>query len=299
MAGAGEVPSRLFPPCLSRRAFLTVAAAGPFAASLLADARANTGAQSAGSFGLEGEAVQGGWLRGIAPAGTRTLLLGDAVVDLASDGRFLIAFDRDAVPEAKLAAIMPDNSVREQVLAIARRAWRIEQVNAPLRPGALPDAEYQRVRTAELEQIRAARSLQTGAQGWRQVFAWPAAGRISGRFGSQRIYQGQPGAYHSGLDIAGPTGTLFTAPADGTVILAAEAPFTLEGRLLMIDHGMGLNSAFLHCSAHLVEAGDRIVQGQPIGQIGATGRASGPHLHWSLKWRDSRLDPLLFLPPRF
>ena len=276
---------------LSRRSFLTVAAVGPLGLAL----GANTGS---GSFMLQGEAMQGGWLRGNAPAGTRTLLLNGAAVDLAPDGRFLIAFDRDAGPEAKLAAIMPDNSVREQALAIAPRAWRIENVNAPLRPGKLPDAEYERIRAAELDQIRAARSLQTGAQGWRQAFAWPAAGRISGRFGSQRVYQGQPGAYHSGLDIAGPTGAPFIAPADGTVILSAETPFSLEGRLLMIDHGMGLNSAFLHCSAHLVKAGDRIVQGQPIGHIGATGRASGPHLHWSLKWRESRLDPMLFLPPR-
>ena len=278
-------------PGLSRRDFLTVSAAGPLMLAL----RANVGS---GPFVLEGEATQGGWLRGFAPAGTQTLLLDGAAVDLAPDGRFLIAFDRDAGPEAKLAAVMPDNSAREQVLAIAPRAWRIEHVNAPLRPGKLPDAEYQQIRAAELEQIRAARSLQTGAQGWRQAYAWPAAGRISGRFGSQRVYQGQPGAYHSGLDIAGPNGTPFAAPADGTVILAAEMPFTLEGRLLMIDHGMGLNSAFLHCSAHLVKVGDRVVRGQPIGHIGATGRASGPHLHWSLKWRDSRLDPLLFLPPR-
>jgi murein DD-endopeptidase MepM/ murein hydrolase activator NlpD len=90
---------------------------------------------------------------------------------------------------------------------------------------------------------------------------------------------------------------VFNAPADGVVILAAESPFTLEGRLLMIDHGMGLNSAFLHCSELLVREGERVTQGQPIGRIGMTGRASGPHLHWSIKWRDARLDPLLFAGP--
>ena len=133
------------------------------------------------------------------------------------------------------------------------------------------------------------------SDGWRQRFIWPVMGRLSGRFGSQRIYNGTPGAYHSGLDIAtGASGTPFVAPADGVVILAAASPFTLEGRLLMIDHGMGLNSAFLHCSALAVQVGDRVRQGQYIGRIGMTGRATGPHLHWSIKWREARLDPLLF-----
>ena len=117
-------------------------------------------------------------------------------------------------------------------------------------------------------------------------------------FGSQRVYRGTPGAYHSGTDIAtGASGTPFVAPADGVVILVAESPFTLEGNLLMIDHGMGLNSAFLHCSQVLVREGDVVKQGQTIGLIGMTGRATGPHLHWSMKWRDSRLDPILFTGP--
>jgi murein DD-endopeptidase MepM/ murein hydrolase activator NlpD len=81
------------------------------------------------------------------------------------------------------------------------------------------------------------------------------------------------------------------------VILAAQSPFTLEGNLLMIAHGMGLNSAFLHCSQLLVHEGERVRQGQVIGRVGMTGRATGPHLHWSIKWRDSRLDPLLFAGP--
>ena len=123
------------------------------------------------------------------------------------------------------------------------------------------------------------------------------AGRISGRFGSQRVYRGQPGSYHTGLDIAGGPGTTYVAPADGTVVLAASEPFTLEGYLLIVDHGQGLSSAFLHSSELLVREGDSVRQGQPIGRIGATGRATGPHLHWGLMWRGLRLDPLLFVGP--
>jgi murein DD-endopeptidase MepM/ murein hydrolase activator NlpD len=150
----------------------------------------------------------------------------------------------------------------------------------------------------ELARIAAARAKDHDVEGWRQDFVWPVKGRISGRFGSQRVYRGEPGAYHSGLDIAtGASGTPFVAPADGVVILATETPFSLEGYLLMIDHGNGLNSAFLHNSRIVVREGERVRQGQHIGDIGATGRATGPHLHWGLMWRGQRLDPLLFVGP--
>jgi murein DD-endopeptidase MepM/ murein hydrolase activator NlpD len=98
------------------------------------------------------------------------------------------------------------------------------------------------------------------------------------------------------MDIAAPNGTYFVAPADGVVTLAATDAFTLEGHLLMIDHGMGLNSAFLHCSELLVKEGDHVKQGQVIGRVGATGRASGPHLHWGMKWNNARVDPKLLIP---
>lgn len=152
------------------------------------------------------------------------------------------------------------------------------------------------IRGPELERIAAARARETGAQGWRESFIRPASGRYSGFFGSQRVYRGEPGAYHSGLDIAGGAGGQVVAPASGVVVLAADAPFTLEGNLLIIDHGQGLNSAFLHLSRIDVREGEAVSKGQPIGRIGATGRTTGPHLHWSLKWHGARLDPLLFLP---
>ena len=116
-------------------------------------------------------------------------------------------------------------------------------------------------------------------------------------FGSQRIYNGDPGSYHSGVDIAAPTGTYYVAPADGVVTLAASSPFTLEGNLLMIDHGMGLNSAFLHSAEILVREGQEVKRGEPIGRIGSTGSATGPHLHWSMKWNDARIDPILLTGP--
>ena len=249
-------------------------------------------------FGLTGALTQGGWARGQAPPGTAALGLSGQPVSVARDGRFFIAFDRDSAPDLQLAARLGDGRTLARTLVIAPRAWQIERIPLGPRPGTPPNEDYARRRSAELARINAARSVDHLVEGWRQQFVWPVYGRLSGRFGAQRIYNGTPGSYHSGMDIAtGASGTPFVAPADGVVTLAAESPFSLEGNLLLIDHGMGLNSAFLHCSSHAVKAGDVVRQGQFIARIGKTGRATGPHLHWSLKWRDFRLDPLLFVGP--
>lgn len=253
--------------------------------------------KAAAEFVLTGEMTQGGWVKGIAPAGTAALSFGGRSIPVAPDGRFLIAFDRDAGPSTTLTARLIDGRVASKAIAVSPRAWNIERVSVGMRPGGTPSADFARRRAVELQRIAAARAFDTGSGGWRQQFIWPATGRLSGMFGSQRIYRGTPGSYHSGTDIAGGAGTAFVAPADGVVTLAAQSPFTLEGYLLMLDHGMGLNSAFLHCSEILVREGERVKQGQVIGRIGATGRATGPHLHWSIKWRDARLDPILFTGP--
>ncbi len=253
-------------------------------------------AAAPGSLTYAGELTQGGWMRGKAPAGTTALALNGQPVAIAPDGSWFAAFDRDAGTIATLTATLKGRRISQPV-SVSPRAWRIENVNIARKPGG-PTEAFMAIRRPELDRINAARALKTNAQGWRQHFIWPAKGRISGRFGSQRIYRGEPGAYHSGLDIAtGTSGTPFMAPADGVVVLAAEKPFTLEGNLLMLDHGMGLNSAFLHCSEILVKQGDHVRQGQVIGRIGMSGRATGPHLHWSIKWNEARLDPILFTGP--
>lgn len=242
-------------------------------------------------FTLAGLAEQGAAMVGQAPSDTRALTLDGKAIPLASDGRFLIAFDRDAGSSARLVAMLADGRSVERLIAVAPGRWRLEHINAPYRGSAASDADFERRRPAELAQIAAARNMRVDSDGWRQTFRWPVTGRLSGFFGSQRVYQGKPGSYHSGTDVAVPAGTPFVAPADGVVVLAAGAPFTLEGNLLIVDHGMGLSSAFLHCQRLDVKVGDRVVQGQVLGTVGRTGRATGPHMHWGLKWRDARLDP--------
>ncbi|QIQ87423.1 M23 family metallopeptidase [Erythrobacter sp.] len=254
-----------------------------------AESRASEG------FEVEGRLIQGGFLRGTAPAGAETVTLADQPVDIASDGSFFAAFDRDAPETLVLEAELANGAHVRRELAIARRDWDIERVNVAKRSGGTSEAWWKK-RKPEWEAIVAARAKETGATGWRQDFIWPVKGRISGRFGRQRIYRGEPGSYHSGIDIAPGAGTPFVAPADGVVVLARTG-FSLEGSLIIIDHGMGLNSAFLHASKIAVEEGEAVEQGQYIGNVGSSGRATGPHLHWSLKWKDWRLDPLLLAGP--
>jgi len=249
------------------------------------------------TFLFEGEITQGGWIRGQTPAGTVSARLGEQKLALDAEGRFFAAFDRDAGPTAQLVAELANGRTIASPVTVSPRAWNIEHVDVARRPGG-PSEAFMKIRRPELEQIYAARAVESDIGGWRQDFIWPVTGRISGRFGSQRVYRGEPASYHSGLDIAtGESGTPFVAPADGVVVLAAGKPFSLEGNLLIIDHGQGLNSAFLHLSKIAVKEGDVVRRGQYIGNIGSSGRATGPHLHWSIKWRDARLDPLLFLGP--
>lgn len=290
---------------MRRRAALTVALLGwlsPLMAAPVQLDRAAGAAPSSDHRALEvtGTLEQGGLATGTAPVDAALTLDGQPV-RVAPDGRFVIAFDRDAAPVAELRSVARGGAILVQRLAVAPRAWRIERL--PTLPRhTQPEPEFAALRAPEAAAIAAARATVTDAQGWRQHFRWPAAGRQSGWFGSQRIYAGEPGSYHSGADVAVPDGTPVAAPADGVVILAADHPFTLEGNLLMIDHGMGLSSALLHLSRIDVRVGEHVRQGQVVGLSGHSGRATGPHLHWGLRWREARLDPLLVTgtppPPR-
>lgn len=245
------------------------------------------------SISLEPGAVfeQGALVRGrIAPAGGALTLDGEALAT-APDGRFIIGLDRDATGTRTLRLNPRDGRPPvEQQLTVVARSWSIQNIDAPLRGAARSDAEFDRRRPGELAQMAQARAREVTSDGWQQSFRWPVAGRISGVFGSQRVYRGTPSSFHNGVDIAVPTGTPYVAPADGVVILAASEPFTLEGYLLMIDHGNGLSSVFLHSSRLDVHTGDVVRQGQQLGAVGMTGRATGPHLHWAMRWRGAKID---------
>lgn len=247
---------------------------------------------------IAGRATQGGLVFGTAPVGTVALSLDGAPVRLTGDRRFVVGFGRDAPPRAHLEARFAARSSDVRAIDVSPRAWQIESIPGLRQPppDAPPNPEYDARRAGEVAEIAAARTGSSDETGWSQAFAWPATGRISGVFGSQRILGGVPKSPHLGLDIAAPAGTPVVAPADGTVRVA-RGPFLLEGNLVMLDHGRGLVSAFVHLSRIDVRVGEHVARGTIIGAIGMTGRATGPHLHWGLSWNEVKLDPELLVGP--
>ncbi len=252
---------------------------------------ASAPAESVGLFHLTHAPEQGTLTLGTLPTNTKRLVIDGRDVRFATDGRFVVGFGRDYASSTLITAFLADGRNISERLPVRPHHWNIS-VLPGLAHHAQPDAEFQARRPAEIAQINAARHIVADAQGWRQRFIWPARGRVSDVFGSQRVYGTEPGAPHAGVDVAIPSGTPVYAPADGVVILAADHPFTLEGNLLMVDHGLGVNSAFLHLSKINVKVGDHLKQGQLMGYSGQTGRATGPHLHWGMKWNDERIDPM-------
>lgn len=264
-------------------------------AAMLLSAATQPLAQPEAGVRLLDTPAQGALVRGIAPSGTREIRLDGRPVRIASDGRFLIGFDRDAAATATLAIRYSLDFIMTQPLQVARRAWPVQHINMA-RPAGGPTPEYARLREGELARINAARAIRSDTDGWAQAFILPCRGRFSGRFGAQRIYRGGiPAAPHSGADIAAGAGTPVVAPADGVVVLAGPPAFSLEGNLVIVDHGMGLSSAFLHLSRASVMVGQHVRQGEEIGRVGMTGRATGPHLHWAVVWNGVKVDPATVL----
>lgn len=249
-------------------------------------------------FKLSGPLLQGGMITGQAPTGAVSLSLNGQPVKMGLDGAFVIGFGREALPRATLTATLANGAVVTKQLTIAARQYALQAVNGvPPKTVTIPP-ELQAKREAEVAQIVAARSTMSDRRDWQTKFIWPADGPISGVYGSQRIYNGiDKGSAHLGVDVAAPKGAPVLAPAGGVVKLAG-SDFQLEGGLLILDHGYGIYSSFLHLSRIDVKPGDVVRQGQQIAAVGGTGRATGPHLHWNLNWNSEKLDVQLLMPPR-
>ena len=209
-------------------------------------------------------------------------------------GTFVFGIGRDAIGNALLRIKQPATDWIEHRIAITPRDWPIENING-VPPSTVnpPKAIAERIER-EQAHVVAVRTRDDARTGFTQTFAWPAQGRISGRFGNQRVYNGTPKSPHSGMDIAAATGTPVKAPADG-VITFADPGLYLTGGTVVLDHGHGISSNFLHLSRIDAKVGAVVKQGDIIGAVGATGRATGPHLHWGMNWFDVRIDPLLVL----
>lgn len=238
---------------------------------------------------LEGRIEQGGLAVGHAEAGARIALDGRSV-PVDRDGLFLLGFGRDAPPTAELRVTAPDGTEEVRALAVGRRQWPEQRIEGLPRDKVEPDAASLARLRAETEMVKAVRAVVTLEARFAGGLLRPAEGPVSGVFGSTRVYNGIAGAPHSGLDIAGPAGAPVRAVADGTVLLAAPDLF-LTGRTVMIDHGLGLISSYAHLSRLDVAPGRPVNKGDVIGAVGATGLATGAHLHWGMSWLNLRLDP--------
>lgn len=212
------------------------------------------------------------------------------------DGSVVFGIGRDETGPLTVDIRRPDGIHERAEIAVTPRDWPVERIEGVPPQTVEPPPEIAARIQREQARVVAARVRDDPRTDFEETFIWPVQGRISGRFGNQRVYvvngADVPKAPHSGMDIAVPQGTPVKAPASGIVTFAAPDLY-LTGGTVLIDHGHGVSSNFLHMSRIDVKLGERVEQGQIIGAVGKTGRATGPHLHWGLNWFNVRLDPLL------
>ena len=244
---------------------------------------------------LTGTAVQGGLRFGQTDPGSKVSLDGTAV-SVSTNGYFVIGFGRDETGTRKLQVTSPDGELVSRSMQVQVRQYAIERVDGLPPATVTPDPAAAARIKEDARMVATARQHRDNHAFYSEGFTWPAKGRISGVYGSQRVLNGKSRRPHYGLDIAAPKGTEVYAPADGLITMTHPDMY-FSGGTIILDHGQGLSSTFLHLSKILVEAGTFVKQGDLIGQIGATGRASGPHLDWRMNWLDRRVDPQPLMIP--
>jgi murein DD-endopeptidase MepM/ murein hydrolase activator NlpD len=245
------------------------------------------------AISFEGEFKQGGLLIGQVQEG-QTVSYQGKTLNLTTNNQFLLGLGRNAPAITTVTLNSQDQESETITLEIAARQYNIQKIEGvPAKTVTPPASDLQRIKQ-DASMVRVARNLVSNKQDFLKGFIKPANGPITGVYGSQRFYNGVPKSPHYGIDYAAPTGTPVIAPADGIVTFAHNDLF-YSGGTLIIDHGHGLSSTFLHLSKILVKPNQQVTLGMEIAKIGATGRATGPHLDWRMNWLDQRIDPDLVL----
>jgi len=242
---------------------------------------------------LTGEAVQGGIIIGATEPGTKVILNGEPLM-VSERGNFLFAFDRDHKGTAHLDVEYPDDERESLSIDVATREYDVQRIEGVASKYVSPSAEQLAQIARDRELKRTARPTDTAHDWFAEDFIWPVKGTITGTFGLQRYFNGEPRRPHYGVDVAAPTGTPVAAPAPGIVRLA-EPELYFEGGAIFLDHGHGMISVMMHLSRVDVEVGQQVAQGDIIGAVGATGRVTGPHLDWRMYWRRAHVDPALLV----
>jgi murein DD-endopeptidase MepM/ murein hydrolase activator NlpD len=244
----------------------------------------------------QGDKTQGALLIGRVAPGTQ-VQYADFKIPVSPEGVFLIGFGREAELKQNIKLTKPDGGTETHSIELTARKYDVQNVDGLPKDKVSPtEKEWQRI-AEETALVVATRNEAAPRTDFLNGFIWPLDGIISGVYGSQRILNKVPKRPHFGLDIAAPKGTPVKAPAAGVITLTHPDMF-YTGATVVLDHGYGLTSLFVHLSRIDVNPGDRLEQGQVIGAVGATGRATGPHLHWGMFWFKTAVDPLLLLPPR-
>ena len=211
----------------------------------------------------------------------------------SKDGLFVIGFGRDHPQNANLT-LKINNKLITKSFKIKERIYKTQKINGLQKKMVTPPKSFWDRIKKENKIIKEVRSLNSNVDFVFQKFTWPAQGIISGVFGSQRILNGKPKRPHYGIDIAAKKGATVVAPTE-SIVRMAEKDLYYTGGTIMLDHGHGLTSVYSHLSSINVKVGDKILKNQKIGEVGSTGRSTGPHLDWRVNWFDQRLDPLLLL----
>ncbi len=244
---------------------------------------------------LEGNLIQGGMAIGKVDPATGVHFQGRPI-RVSPQGLFVIGFSRNAELTAEIEIHQPSGGVEKHAVSIEKRTYKIQRIDGLPPRKVSPSAKDQERIRQDRALVKKVRQTDDPRTDFAKPFTWPVTGRISGVYGSQRILNGKPKWPHFGVDIAAPTGTPVKAPADGTVTMAHDNMF-YSGGTLIVDHGHGLSTTYMHLHKILVKEGQRVHQGDVIAQVGATGRVTGPHLHWGMNWFGTRLDPALLVPP--
>ena len=251
-------------------------------------AATNTAPISGGVF------QQGGYIYGKTPPGAEVKLLNTAV-KTDKDGYFFAGLHRHFPTKGMLEVKLPDGEVQMHPFKVSKREYPVQHIKGVKRKHVTPDPMQVKRSRAEAAAIRASREPFSQLKAAFGGFELPLADvPKTGVYGSSRTYNGQERSWHKGMDLAAPTGTPVYAPADGKVTAAIEDTF-FNGNIMTIDHGYGLFTIYAHLNTMALEKGDKIKQGDKIGTVGATGRATGPHLHWGAYWHNVALDPEIFL----
>lgn len=239
---------------------------------------------------IKGSLTQGALLLAKSEPGVSVTLNGESI-DVTDNGYFVFGFARKAALEQRLTVTKGQQEV-VRTLTLTPREYKIDRVNGVPQKTVTPDPKQVKRAKKEAGKVWLARQKETQKTDFLTPVIKPAEGRISGVYGSQRVFNGEPRNPHYGEDIAGPKGAPVSAPWAGEVVLA-EPDLFYSGGTIIIEHGYKVTTTYLHLSQLNVAVGDKVKQGERIGAIGATGRATGPHLDWRVNWGNERLDPAL------